>query len=381
VSRRRFPKRQVGVSALLTLFSLAVAQPALPHHAVFGQATQVAQEDVVVDESPGSLGSYFRIVAQYRSGQFAEAVQALRSWGVRDVDRALRQLKRQGSRLKECGRGSDGLSPATVEGAALLHANAGLQALFDQTLPEYQDQFRRATELFAWFAKLGCKTERVSARDLHLGVASAALALLHADQAYDVAVQGLELSPGDGDLLLVAASAQEALAFGYQQYQQGEPAALALQLAERHLRKAVESHPDLAEARLRLGRVLQLLGRYQEAETLLDGVARSTAPEESRYLALLFLGQIREGTGRLDRAAEIYGRAVELRPTGQAARLALALAIERDQGAQAARGALLPALLTRPANAPTDPWWTYPRGPDRLGPRLFSELRERVRTP
>ncbi len=57
-------------------------------------------------------------------------------------------------------------------------------------------------------------------------------------------------------------------------------------------------------------------------------------------------------------------RAVEAWPEAQAARLALALLVEREGGPTAAREPVAAMLAaSQRGDRPADPWWTYPFGP------------------
>ena len=130
-----------------------------------------------------------------------------------------------------------------------------------------------------------------------------------------------------------------------------------LRHAEESYRDALKVRPDLIEARLRLGRVLFLLGKKDEARRELETAAARATGVDDVYLAQLFLGEARESQGDLAGAAQAYRRAAEACPTGLAAHLASAH-LRHQTGDR--RGALeaLESLLVSP-EPQEDPWWRY----------------------
>lgn len=90
------------------------------------------------------------------------------------------------------------------------------------------------------------------------------------------------------------------------------------------LRKLVGDFPTLAEARLRLGRVLWQLDRWTDAEAEFQRLLAYTEPAVSQwtYLAGLFYGQLLEERGRHTEAKAAYERADAVF-SGQSARLRL----------------------------------------------------------
>lgn len=133
-----------------------------------------------------------------------------------------------------------------------------------------------------------------------------------------------------------------------------------LNRAKDRLEKALAIDPGLAEAHIRLGRVLGQRGdRAAAIRSLTRGEELAVEPRW-KYFAALFLGHEQEQAKRYAEAREAYGRAAKLYPRAQSPRLALGrLATElgdRDAAAAAAR-----ALLNLPSDlmARDDPWWSY----------------------
>jgi tetratricopeptide (TPR) repeat protein len=151
-----------------------------------------------------------------------------------------------------------------------------------------------------------------------------------------------------------------------------------LKAAESAYRKALAAQPDLAEARLRLGRVLTLRGDIDGALRELDAV-RSIDDSGFRYLAHLFAGDALEQSGRPSAAEQRYIAAVAALPEGQSARLALAH-LRHAAGARAAAAEAAGAFALDPGIRETvDPWFSYTRGLSWRTGHILSTLREQVR--
>lgn len=189
--------------------------------------------------------------------------------------------------------------------------------------------------------------------------------------------RAVELFPDDPQVLLLAGSLHETLASPAIQSMLRAArlprevttdvgsTSSELDEAERLLRRALEADPTLSEARVRLGRVLDLRGRHAEAAELLRQAASALSRSRSAveddpllYYAEIFLGAASEALGRRDPARDAYRRAAVLFPDAPSPRLALSrLALcERDRSsALAAVGALRPS-----GEAVTlDPWLGY----------------------
>lgn len=126
------------------------------------------------------------------------------------------------------------------------------------------------------------------------------------------------------------------------------------------LRRVLELEPSLVEARVRVGRVLWQLDRWDEAERELrrafsDATALpATGNDEWAYLAGMFLGQLLEERRRLVDAHEAYAHALAAYPDGQVVSLRLTrLTLMTGAGVPDSRK---PSLNT-PGNV--DPWTIY----------------------
>jgi VWFA-related protein len=145
-----------------------------------------------------------------------------------------------------------------------------------------------------------------------------------------------------------------------------------LEMAEGEYRRALDSAPELAEARLRRGRVLVRLGRTDEGRAEIQWVLAHTQDTGLLYLARLFEGRLDEDAGRLEAAAASYRAAVGLDPLRQTGQLALGDALgrlgDRSGAVEAWRAA---ASAT---GRDDDAWWAYRFGRPAAG--LFETLRQ-----
>ena len=149
-----------------------------------------------------------------------------------------------------------------------------------------------------------------------------------------------------------------------------------LKSAETDYRDAIEADRTLAEAHLRLGRVLTLQARRDEAHVELARASELTTDGRWRYLALLFRGAAYEAAGDASAAEPSYRGALALWPTSHAARMGLSR-IRADRGAwDEARTELDGIGLTPPEGE--DPWWAYDFGQAWRIESGLADLRKQV---
>jgi len=196
-----------------------------------------------------------------------------------------------------------------------------------------------------------------------------------------------QLFPGDADLLLYSGSLHECMATPRVQAaalptQPGfsssiRSARAELQQAESFFRQAVKSDPTLTEARVRLGRVLDLLGRHQDGASELRRSASETEDALLLYYADLFLGQADLALGRLDEARSAFERAASWYPRAQSPRLALSQ-LARQVGDRAGALAAMEHVLDLPAaeGEREDPWWYYNEVHVPDSDHLLDEMRQ-----
>jgi tetratricopeptide (TPR) repeat protein len=150
--------------------------------------------------------------------------------------------------------------------------------------------------------------------------------------------------------------------------------------ASRHFRRAVELNPEMVDARLRLGRVLVLMGREDDGVTELQRALADASRPEWQYDASLMLGRAAGARGRLDAARQRFEAAEALYPRAQAPKLALArLAGSQGEVRRQADRVSAALSLDRERQQDDDPWWTYHQGIGRDAGDLLERLRRRVR--
>ena len=147
-----------------------------------------------------------------------------------------------------------------------------------------------------------------------------------------------------------------------------------LDATARVYREAAEAHPDVAEMHLRLGRVLALLERLDEADRHF-GIAMTLRPDPRQaYLTTLFLGDLRERQRRPEDAAAAYARALAAWPGAQAPVVALARLRVLSGAADAGRAALAGLHVERDMRERSDPWLGYVGGQGWRLPGALADL-------
>ena len=196
-----------------------------------------------------------------------------------------------------------------------------------------------------------------------------------------------DLFPDDPDILFLTASMHETFASPHIQsavrsavVPTGFSFGLAsdrgeLRKAEGLFRRAVAARPMFAEAHLRLGRVLTMLGQPAPAAAELRTAIGSTDDVLLLYYGHLFLGAAEEALRHFDDARAAYERAAELYPAAQSPLLALS-ELARRQGDR--RGALAAMdrvfALPRTDSEHDDPWWAYHIAQGRDADALLREV-------
>jgi tetratricopeptide (TPR) repeat protein len=141
----------------------------------------------------------------------------------------------------------------------------------------------------------------------------------------------------------------------------------SLRAAESFFKHAAAADPALAaEARLRLGRVLDVAGRRERAEREWSQTLEGSARGDVACLARLFLGRAAERRRDWRQAAEHYRAALLEAPGAQSAHVALAAALDQLGDRAGAREHAGAALETSHAAAgAVDPWLRYHYEPQR----------------
>jgi tetratricopeptide (TPR) repeat protein len=151
----------------------------------------------------------------------------------------------------------------------------------------------------------------------------------------------------------------------------------ALADAETYFRRALTVNPRLTEGRLRLGHVLLVRGKVQDAVFELREAALAADEPLLQYFAALFLGEAEEGLGNFDTARDQYKKAAALYPHAQSPYLALS-ALTMRRGDRAGARNEIQRVFELPADPPgrDDPWWDYGVVQARNVDALFRRLHE-----
>lgn len=149
--------------------------------------------------------------------------------------------------------------------------------------------------------------------------------------------------------------------------------------AERFLRHATELKPDFAEAHIRLGHVLALLGRDTEAAEHLKSGLGATDEPLLLYYGSLFLGAVEEKLGHDDSSTAAYQRAATLYPNAQSPLLGLS-EVARHQGQRdEATRQIEKVYALEPRSRDDEPWWTYTYAQGRHADTLLEDVRKPFR--
>jgi tetratricopeptide (TPR) repeat protein len=373
-------------------------------------AAQTAPPDVQDLYARQTLPGYLAIVEHYRTRRTGEAVAAILAWPNAAVDRSVSGLWALRGRVRRCPVRPDEVDAADLDAAVLLHTDASAAAYLAADLPSFHfhlDSARKLVELrHAVTVMTGAANEvpnddcragpPIDRRDWYLAMATILLGLWELPTADRLAQFGLEAAPGDPEMLLAAGSIRETNAYAAAHEELRPPnvrmnvdqfvrANLRQSTIERSLgdalalfEKALAARDAPLEARLRLGSVLSALGRTADAYTALRSVVDCSSVTDERYLAHLFLGRLADEEGAVQEAVDQYQQAANVLPHSQAARVALAFAL--DRAGEPGGRALLRETLAEPwpRDGWDDPWWTYYFGQFRQGRQLLDTLRQQV---
>lgn len=209
-------------------------------------------------------------------------------------------------------------------------------------------------------------------------------ALGHLAAAAEHIRAGLGRFPDDAELLLARGSTYESVAYASiidrsllrEIYTPAFIAGWRVRLydAQDDYRAAFKRQPDLAEARLRWGRIESLIGDDAKAEPVLAGVASGSADPFVRYLGVLFLAELHEGHGDIAAARRDYEAALAAWPQAQAPKLGLSR-ICASAGDMACAEARLAESLRENAVDRSDPYWDYHFGQAWLGDERLKQFR------
>jgi len=141
----------------------------------------------------------------------------------------------------------------------------------------------------------------------------------------------------------------------------GSAARRRIVLAEHAYQDALEIDPTLAEARVRLGRMLSLRHELKPARRELEAAEAAAPDPRTKHLAHLFLGALSEVEQNLPAARDHYAAAAQLFPRAQTALVALSYAFALT-GREGEARRVLADIGSGDGDDLTDPFGDYLNG-------------------
>jgi tetratricopeptide (TPR) repeat protein len=401
--RRRV--RGIRLIALLAVFLSSLLSPLLSANVAEGTAAAQA----VRIRTP-----YLDIVWNYYDGNYQQAIEEIAAWpidGLRervfddfDTEVIVAQGVRSMIRLSEGQRLSVVKIWATLTPvAALMHVEAGYQLLQkgqDKAGVQHLLLARLIADWTRWrfiLEYLPTEGKELAYKELRRDTYLAIAWILQSALKEDALKEHLELArknlPEEAEIWLASGSAEELFA---------EPTMVRrlkqtntrvprdtwdqtmrerlLEKAEEYHREAIARDSALAEAHVRLGRVLQQRGKLDDARAALEAARRleASAPSEISYLATLFLAGVTEEANTRAPAVDLYAELVERWPECQSGHLGLSRAHSTRGNGQAALDALKPLWKEPERRACFDAWWVYQSGQAWRLKAMLQAFRERV---
>lgn len=312
---------------------------------------------VVEADSADRTAAYARLVEEYRLGKGDSAIRQLVTWRVDVLAEAMGDavLPRDHHSI---------ITPGSFPAAIMLHTEAGLRLNYEGKSLEAVAQWLVAERI----ARAPYSLERPAfLRAWYHALGQYFMGSYREGDAVPLLEQGRTQFPDDPSIALGLGRAYEVqgtFSQGALRSAWSEPPGDARQYlakAEAAYRSALIPDPDFTEARLHLGRVLQLSRQAEAGLVELRRVAATAADPRSRYLAHLFIGDQLLHAGAESQEAEARQElqgALDAWPTGQAAALSLSSRLHasgrRGQAAQ-----VLEAVISARAKDGEDPFRSY----------------------
>jgi len=294
---------------------------------------------------------YADLVHRCMKGEFRGAVRVLSRAPREDIVRAVEDY------------GGRWLTEPQIRAAALLHTEAILLGTGDFRL--HVEAARR------WMGKAKASERKDFERRWFLLLAYYFMGSVQTSEARAVLESAILEFPRDGELRLALGTVYETAAWI-------EDNAAFLNNAEQQLRAVVAAEPDSEEARLRLGRVLAMQNKVDEAMTELAWVLSRTEDTQFQLVAHLTIGAVRKEQGELDEAIESYRQATALDPACQVAAIALAHLLHAKGDPEGSLH-LLEGFFERSEARSDDLWFRYLLGHSDRYENLHRDLRAEVR--
>lgn len=344
---------------------------------------------------------YLDLVTRYAQGEQAIPIDRLGGLSADHLKCDLDNLQAAAVGFNRCPDCDDKVvfEQFSLRAAMLLHGHREAMEHFGQPVSEQASDCDsgRDAELVERLASLLLMVDADAERFLsrfYAGMARRAHWSHCLVQAEQWARAGLAQLPKDGTLLLTLGIALETNAFrtvrpaprtatlgprAMRQWEAQNAKLVSLwDKARRVFEDAVKAHPNLLEARLRLGRVLWRLDDTKQARAYFEHVLASRPDPTLQFLAHLFLGRLHEDEGELLAAEAQYDAAVTLRPLSERAAVALSQVRLLLGDADSARELLESAMTRSKLRTEVDPYDRYPMAHAADGHRILATLRQEV---
>jgi tetratricopeptide (TPR) repeat protein len=344
---------------------------------------------------------YKELVRLYVTGEGAQALAELARWDAPQLKRRIEAVHHAVVRIRSSPTARDRIEFARfpLKAAILMHADREIEEQWSR--PVSEQPARCGTGLnsnmideLASVLILVDPDAGFFLKQFYLGMARYAFWAHCLAESQQWARAGLKLYPRDAPLFLAAGVASDQTAFFT-----SPPAPSSFGLAPRDLarrddissrirflreaarkayQEALSADPNLAEARLRLGRVQWYLGQVKEARVCFETVLAKAGPHDVHYLAHLFFGRLLEDEGELEKAEEHYRNAWSMQPSSEIAAVAVSHARFLRGDLDSARTILKDGLEAVQERNAFDPLLPYLVLQAPQGEALLDELRRSV---
>jgi len=295
-----------------------------------------------------------------RTGDLVRAVTPLQPFKVQEFERALEAVVAT-------------RDPRWMRAVAVFHLEiaAAVAGTSPGTAKVHIDLGRELLEKTADLRKAGLRFDGLDElRSIWLSVAgSVFLSIRDPQHAMPYIRDALGVAPKSAHVLTVLGTAEEVDATGWntddwttlsQRERNVRERIVRLGRAERAYREALRLEPDYAIASIRLGRVLQMIGKPVEARQSIErGLKDARGGGLAEYIGSLFLGALLVEQKDLAGGRRSYERALAIAPLSQPAVVGLAHA-ELMSGRPDRAQALAQDFAAK--NGIENTWWAYKDG-------------------
>jgi VWFA-related protein len=305
---------------------------------VSGRTQELREPFVVRRPSRPDLTIYLELLHAFLAGEVGRASSGVMEWRPEDLERLAASLPPEDTALRRA--------------ALLLHTALAFRLWGSARGVEAEAQIAIGRAVLAKGSPPGLHRDWLLALGYYRLAAGSPLTALPFFE------ECARRFPGAADAWLGAGMCYELSAFpdGFALVEL--PVQEAARQAERRYREAVRLDPRLAEARLRLGRVLARAEALDEAEGELAAAVDASTDGSTTALAHVFWGGVRDARGDLAGAVGHYEAALAADRECQTAVFALGEALYRSGRRRDAAG-ILASGLSAPSSTEVGPWHAY----------------------